>query len=396
MRIPLSAPDITDQEILAVTDVLRSSRLSLGPKTEEFEQAIAKYVGARYAVAVSSGTAALHLCIRAIGIGEGDEVIVPSFAFIAVANAVRYERGTPVFVDIDPDTFNLDPSQIEAAVTSRTKAIIVVHTFGCPANLSAILEIATRHSLFLIEDASEAIGAEYDGRRVGVWGELGIFAFYPNKQMTTGEGGVVVTQNADLAALIKRLRNQGRGDLGDRFEHIDLGYNYRISDINCALGCQQLRRLDAILARREAIAEEYSRRLHGMAALRLPLLTVPWRKISWFVYVVTLTSGFSEMHRNWIVAEMKNRGIGVGRYFGPIHLQPIYRTTPHRAMCLSVTEHVSARVLALPFFNLIQSDQVDEVCRVLVYLIEEARRSPHKLVADSASTRHQIRASQDA
>jgi perosamine synthetase len=371
MRIPLSAPDITDQEISAVTEVLRSPRLSLGPKTKEFEQAIADYVGARHAVAVNSGTSALHLCIRAIRIGEGDEVIVPSFAFIAVANVIRYERATPVFVDIDPATFNLDPSQIEAAITPRTKAIIVVHTFGCPADLAAILEIARRNSLFLIEDACEAIGAEYDGRRVGVLGDLGVFAFYPNKQITTGEGGVVVTQNARLAALIKSLRNHGRNDSGDCFEHVELGYNYRISEINCALGFEQMRRLDAILARREEIAEEYSRRLRGVPALKLPSLTLLRRKISWFVYVVTLSSEFSEAGRDWIVEEMKNRGIAVGRYFAPIHLQPVYRTTPHRAMNLTVTEHVSARVLALPFYNLIQSDQIEEVCQSLTGMIRE-------------------------
>jgi perosamine synthetase len=394
MRIPLSAPDITDQEISAVTEVLRSSRLSLGPKTTEFERGIAQYVGATHAVAVTSGTAALHLCIRAIGIGEGDEVIVPSFAFIAVANAIRYERGTPVFVDIDPETFNLDPSQVEAAITSRTKAIIVVHTFGCPADLAAILEIAKRNSLFLIEDSCEAVGAEYDGRRVGVLGDLGVFAFYPNKQMTTGEGGVVVTQNAKLAALIKSLRNHGRNDSDDCFEHVELGYNYRISEINCALGCEQMRRLDAILARREEIAEEYSRRLRGVPALKLPSLTMPRRKISWFVYVVTLSSEFSKADRNWIVEEMKNRGIDVGRYFAPIHLQPAYRTIPHRALSLTVTERVSARVIALPFFNLIQGHQIDEVCRLLVHLIEEVRNRAHKHVIDRVATPRRPSASQ--
>lgn len=383
MRIPLSAPDITDQEILAVTEVLRSSRLSLGPKTEEFERGLAEYVGARYAVAVSSGTAALHLCIRALGIGEGDEVIVPSFAFIAVANAIRYEKGTPVFVDIDPETFNLDPSQIEAAITSRTKAIIVVHTFGCPADLAAILEIAKHHSLYVIEDACEAVGAEYEGRRVGVLGDLGVFAFYPNKQMTTGEGGVVVTQNARLAAFIKSLRNHGRNNSGDRFEHVELGYNYRISEINCALGCEQLRRLDAMIARREEIAEEYSRRLRGVLALKLPSPTLPRRKISWFVYAVALSSEFSETDRDWIVEEMKNHGIAVGRYFAPIHSQPIYRTTPHRAMSLTVTEHVSTQVLALPFFNQIQSGQIEEVCCVLIRLIDEVaqKRTITSLIA---------------
>jgi len=195
MRIPLSGPDITEQDILAVTDVLRSTRLSLGPKLEEFETAMAEYVGATHAVGVSSGTSGLHLCLRALGIGEGDEVMVPSFTFIAVANAVRYERAIPVFVDIEPQRLNLDPAQIEAAITPRTKAIIAVHTFGCPANMGKILTIARKHHLFVIEDACEALGAEYGGRRVGALGDAGVFGFYPNKQITTGEGGMVVTQN---------------------------------------------------------------------------------------------------------------------------------------------------------------------------------------------------------
>ena len=209
-RIPLSAPDISEADIEAVVGVLRTTSLSMGPKLEEFEQAVAGYVGASHAVAVNSGTSGLHLCIRALGIGEGDEVIVPSFTFIAAANVIRYERASPAFVDIDPETLNLDPNHIEAAITPRTRAILAVHTFGCPAELSAILEIARRHHLFVIEDACEAIGAEYDGRKVGIQGDAGVFAFYPNKQITTGEGGVIVTENPEIAGLARKLRNQGR------------------------------------------------------------------------------------------------------------------------------------------------------------------------------------------
>ena len=211
-------------------------------------------MGAADAIAVSSGTSGLHLCIRALGISEGDEVIVPSFAFIAVANAVRYERATPVFVDIDPQTLNLDPSLLEQAITPRTRAIIVVHTFGCPAELASILQIARRHGLFVIEDACEAIGAEYEGQKVGALGDVGVFAFYPNKQITTGEGGAVVTNNPEIALKVRKLRNQGRDDSEAWFQHTELGYNYRISDINCALGIEQLKRIDAILDRRESIA----------------------------------------------------------------------------------------------------------------------------------------------
>ena len=369
IRIPLSAPDISEADIAAVVGVLRTTSLSMGPKLEEFEHAVAGYVGAPHAVAVNSGTSGLHLCIRALGIGEGDEVIVPSFTFIAAANVVRYERGVPVFVDIDPQTLNLDPNRIEAAITPRTRAILVVHTFGCPAELPAILEIARRHHLFVIEDACEAIGAEYDGHKVGVQGDAGVFAFYPNKQITTGEGGVIVTANSEIAALARKLRNQGRSDSEDWFEHSELGYNYRISDINCALGIEQMKRIETILQMREAVAHTYHRRLCGHPNLKLPPLSMPRRRISWFVYVVRLAGDLDRSDRDWIAREMTSRGIGCGRYFAPIHQQPIYRSASWRRAELPVTQRSAARSLALPFFNQIQEAQIDEVCDVLTELI---------------------------
>jgi perosamine synthetase len=372
MRIPLAAPDISEQDIAAVAAALRSSRLSRGPKLEEFEQALAGYVGAAHAVAVSSGTSALHLCMRALGISEGDEVIVPSFAFIAVANAARYERAIPVFVDADPLTLNLDPGLIEAAITSRTRAILVVHTFGCPAELSEIIRIARRHRLLVIEDACEAIGAEYDGRKVGPQGDIGVFAFYPNKQITTGEGGAIVTGNPEFAALARKLRNQGRSESEDWFEHTEFGYNYRLSEINCALGVEQLRRIEAILERRAAIAAEYQRRLGNHPALKLPPFALPRCRLSWFVYVVRLSAQFSQSQRDWIVKEMIARGIGCGRYFAPIHLQPIYQHASFQRMALPVTEWNAARSLALPFFNRIREEQVEEVCRTLEELLCQA------------------------
>ena len=372
MRIPLSAPDITEQDIAAVTGVLRTSSLSLGPKVQEFERAIARYVNAAAVIAVNSGTSGLHLCIRALGIREGDEVIVPSFAFIAVANAVRYERATPVFVDVDPQTLNLDSILLEAAITSRTRAVIVVHTFGCPAELSSILEIARRRGLYVIEDACEAIGGEYEGQKVGVFGDVGVFAFYPNKQITTGEGGAVVTNNSAIATKVRKLRNQGRNDSQEWFQHSELGYNYRISDINCALGIQQLKRIDAILDRRESIAREYSDILRSAPDLIIPAMALPRRKISWFVYVVRLASRFSEAHRDWIVNEMRSRGIALGRYFAPIHLQPIYQSSASKKAVLPVTEFHASRSLALPFFNRIREEEIKEVCRTLVELIRLA------------------------
>jgi dTDP-4-amino-4,6-dideoxygalactose transaminase len=373
MRIPLSAPDITEQDIDAVTGVLRTSTLSLGPKVWEFERAIARYVSATDVVAVSSGTSGLHLCIRALGISEGDEVIVPSFAFIAVANAVRYERATPVFVDIEPKTLNLDPNKLEQAITARTRAIITVHTFGCPSELTGILQIARRHGLFVIEDACEAIGAEYEGHKVGALGDVGVFAFYPNKQITTGEGGAVVTNNPEIALKVRKLRNQGRDDSEEWFQHTELGYNYRISDINCALGIEQMKRIDSILDRRESIARQYGQILSCNSDLNLPLLTLPDRKISWFVYVVRLSSRFNEFHRDWIVNEMKSRGIALGRYFAPIHLQPIYHSSPKKKAILPVTEFHASRSLALPFFNRIREGEIEEVCRTLVELIQSSR-----------------------
>jgi perosamine synthetase len=369
MRIPLSAPDVTERDIGAVADVLRTSSLSSGPKVREFERAIARYVNASDAIAVNSGTSGLHLCIRAFGISEGDEVIVPSFAFIAVANAVRYERAVPVFVDIDPQTLNLDPSLLEQAITARTRAIIVVHTFGCPAELSRILQIARRHGLFVIEDACEAIGAEYEGQKVGALGDAGVFAFYPNKQITTGEGGAVVTSNPEIALKVRKLRNQGRGESEEWFQHTELGYNYRVSDINCALGIEQLKRIDAILDRRESIAREYSDILHSVPDLIIPARALPRRKISWFVYVVRLSSRFDEAQRDWIVNEMKWRGIALGRYFAPIHLQPIYRPSDSGNAALPVTEFQASRSLALPFFNRIREQEIKEVCQRLVELI---------------------------
>ncbi|HEV1992723.1 MAG TPA: DegT/DnrJ/EryC1/StrS family aminotransferase [Candidatus Acidoferrum sp.] len=373
MKIPLSAPDITEADIQAVSAVLRTSRLSLGPQMEEFEQSIARYVGTSHAIAVNSGTSALHLCIRALGISEGDEVIVPSFTFIAVANVLRYERAVPVFIDIDPQTLNLDPARIEEAITPRTRAIIVVHTFGCPAALDEIMEIARRHKLFVLEDACEALGAQFDGRKVGSFGDAGVFGFYPNKQITSGEGGMIVSDNLKVTALARKLRNQGRSESGEWLQHEELGYNYRISELNCALGASQLKRLETILERREAIAREYHRRLESQPDLELPPIALPRRRISWFVYVLSLRERFTASHRDHIVREMASRGIACGRYFAPIHLQPAYRSQPHRCMTLAHTESIAPRTLALPFFNKISVEQIEEVCQTLGEVLRKLR-----------------------
>lgn len=340
---------------------------------EEFEELVCRYTGQSFGVAVSSGTAGLHLCIRALGIGAGDEVIVPSFTFVAAANAVRYEGATPVFVDIEPRYLNLDPGLVEAAITPRTRAIIAVHTFGCPANMQAILEIARRHGLRVIEDACEAIGATYQGRHVGCFGDAAVFAFYPNKQITTGEGGLVVTGDPHLAREIRAMRNHGRYESDDWHQHSILGYNYRLSEIQCALGCAQMRRLPEILASRERVARRYGTLLGDVAALILPSPDLMDGRVSWFVYVVRLGEHFSQDGRDAIARMLQQRGIGCGRYFAPIHTQPAYADVPLRC-ALPITESVSRRTLALPFFSRLREEEMQHVTDVLLESIEAASR----------------------
>ena len=367
--IPLSAPDIGEAEIEAVVAVLRTSRLSLGPQMEAFEQAMAEYIGVSHAIAVSSGTAGLHLALLAHNIGPGDEVIVPSFTFIAVANAVRYVGAHPVFADIDAESLNLSPACVEASITPRTRALIAVHTFGRPADIPALLAIARRHNLILIEDACEAIGAELDGKRVGAFGDAAVFAFYPNKQITTGEGGIVVTPNPEAARRMGALRNHGRYECEPRSEstwldHAELGFNYRLSEMQCALGLVQLRRLDQILARRAAVGRRYCDLLAGDPRLCLPSLEIPGRRLSWFVFVVRLADSFMQADRDRIVRTLAEAGVATGRYFAPIHLQPAYASWRASA-CLPVTESVAARTLALPFFNGLRDDQIGRVAASL-------------------------------
>lgn len=368
MRIPLSRPDIAESDIAAVNAVLRTPQLSLGPRLEEFERAIARYAGTSHAVAVNSGTSALHLCMLALGVGPGDEVIVPSFAFIAVANAVRYVGALPVFVDIDADTLNIDHNHIEAAISSRTRAIIPVHTFGRPAALGEILDVARRNNLAVIEDACEALGAAYENVKVGSYGDAGVFAFYPNKQITTGEGGILVTNSESIASRAKRLRNQGRSD-SESGQHDEIGYSYRMSELNCALGREQLNRIDTIVATRASVARKYDAALREYAAIERPPLHAPRSTISWFVYVVRLPERCAGPRRDFIVKEMAARGIGCRAYFAPIHMQPAYRSIPHRAMDLQVTESLAKRTLALPFYNQVADSGIEEVCETLGRLI---------------------------
>ncbi len=372
MRIPLSAPDLTEAEIDAVTAVLRTSRLSLGPELTRFEQALAKYHGIADAVAVSSGTAGLHLALLTLGIGAGDEVIVPSFAFIAVANAVLQAGATPVFAEIDPVTLNLDPADVERRIGSKTRAILVVHTFGVPAEMDALRTLAERHGLLLIEDACEAVGGWFgEGpgrRRTGTLGDLAVLGFYPNKQLTTGEGGAVLVRDAAHGERLRSLRNQGRASSADWLDHTEVGFNYRIPEMACALGRVQLGRLDAMLELRAEAAARYHELLRDVPRLELPVLKIPGRTISWFVYVVRLPAWGEggEKARTRVQDELAARGIATGRYFGPIHRQPAWQQHPSAAgLRLPVTEGIAMRTLALPFFNRISASEQEEVAHAL-------------------------------
>jgi perosamine synthetase len=370
MRIPLARPEVLESDIDAVVGVLRTSQLALGPKLAEFETAMAAYLGSPFAIAVNSGTSALHLAVRCLNLHEGDEVIVPSFAFAAVANVLLQERLTPVFVDIDPRTLNPTPAMIEQAIGPKTRAALVVHTFGHPAEIDVIREITHKHKLALIEDACEALGAEVDGRKVGIFGDAGLFAFYPNKQITTGEGGMLMTSNPGIANRAKVLRNQGKDDTLDwAGQHAEVGYSYRIADINCTLGTAQLSRIEAILEQRKKLAASYAARLWDCTTVQRPPLECHYGRISWFAYVIQLAPQFDRKDRDRVWQGLRERGIGAGRYFAPLHGQPALHGRYRQSGSLALTESVAGRVLALPFFVGMTEMEVDEVCSALTDLL---------------------------
>ena len=452
VKISLARPDITNLERQYVSEILGTSSLSLGPKLQEFEKKLAKYVGCRYAVAVNSGTSALHLAVKALRIGERDEVVTTPFSFIASANCILFERAKPVFVDIDDKTLNIDINKLEDKIkklkfkSQNLKAILPVHVFGRPCEMDEILEIAEKYELKVIEDACEAIGAEYltenahretqnakrrsqspilssqssrlmqvgskelvvksinaqDAnlksknlklkgskeaevnskrttgnsynynkkmnkiwQKVGTFGECSVFAFYPNKQITTGEGGMLVTDDENIYKLCKSMRNQGRSDNCEWLQHERLGYNYRISDINCALGLAQLKRIDEILAKREKVAKLYNEKLAEIDELILPQ-SERNKKISWFVYVVRLIDKFSRKDRDLILGKLKEKGIGCSNYFVPIHLQPFYQKMfGYKTGDFPATERVAKRTIALPFYNNLKEEEINFVCNCL-------------------------------
>lgn len=383
MRIPMCEPDITAAERAAVLEVLDTTTLSIGPKLELFERRLAQYTGAPHAAGVSSGTAGLHLAMLAAGVGEGDLVLTTPFSFVASANCALYVGARPVFVDIDPVTLNIDPEalartadQLARGREGRLKAIVPVHVFGQPADMDPIMAVARKHGLAVVEDACEAIGATYKGRAAGTLGDAGVFAFYPNKTMTTGEGGMLVTANREWDGLFRSLRNQGRDVFDGWLAHSRLGYNYRLDELSAALGAVQMERLDELIAKRARVAGWYDERLAHIEGVDTPHLA-PWTtRMSWFVYVVRLAPGGV---RDRVIGELERRGIPARPYFPPIHLQPFYRAElGFRPGDFPHAEAAGETCLALPFSSVMHEAQVDQVCAALSEVLEGMTAAPRR------------------
>jgi perosamine synthetase len=370
--IPLSSPDITYKEIEIINQVLSTPTLSIGPKVKEFEEKLANFIGTKYAIAVNSGTSGLHLCVRSLDIKDGDEVITTPFSFIASSNCVLFERAKPVFVDIGENTLCIDPEKIEKAITKKTKAILPVHIFGYPSEMDKIMEIAKRYNLAIIEDACEAFGSEYNGRKVGTFGNCAVFSFYPNKPITTGEGGAIVTNDEKIAKLCQSLRNQGREENGSWLCHKHLGYNYRMSELNASLGVIQMERIEEILNKRQRVAELYNQRLSEIKGVKIPY-TGPNVKISWFVYVIRIDpEKFSGEDRDVIIRKLENRGINCRNYFPPIHLEPFYTEMfGYKRGDFPVTERVSNSTISLPFHNNLTEGEIEYICDSLKIILNQ-------------------------
>lgn len=391
-EIPLSKPDITDLEEKYVVQALRSGRLSIGPFVEQFEELAATKAGCRYGVAVSNGTCGLHLVLKSLGIGPGDEVITTPFSFIASANCILFVGATPVFVDICPKTLNMDPAKLESAITRRTKAILAVECFGNPAYMDQYASIAAKHEIPLIEDSCEALGTTYKGRNCGHFGRAGVFGFYPNKQITTGEGGMIVTDDERLAEMCRSMRNQGRpmgqsglgpqtttksrdattggSAIGSWLRHERLGYNYRLPEINAALGVAQMKRLDEIVKKRQEVANRYMARLGGHPHLVVPTVEAH-TEMSWFIFVVRLAPSYTSDERDRIIRGMRNHEVGASDYFPCIHLQPFYRELfGFKPGLFPIAESVSGRTIALPFYNDLNPRDQDLVCQTLEVMLK--------------------------
>ncbi|HPH94626.1 MAG TPA: DegT/DnrJ/EryC1/StrS family aminotransferase [Anaerolineaceae bacterium] len=389
VTVPMSSPDLTPAEREAVMAVMQTPILSMGPQIEAFEAAFRAFTGAQYAIGVNSGTAGLHLCVRAAGIGPGDLVITSPFSFVASTNVLLFENAAPIYVDVDPVTGNMQPEQVRQALADlfsgekervqrwlprrlrrgwktaaqRVKAILAVDVFGQPADYDTLRELADQYHLALIEDSCEALGAEYKGRKAGMLADYGVFAFYPNKQMTTGEGGIIVTNKTQDAQFMNALRNQGRAPGDTWLSHTYLGYNYRMNELNAALGVAQMKRLEELLAKRDQVAAWYGERLAEIPGVEAPRVAADTTRVSWFVYVIRLEN---EAARDRVAQRLAESGVPVRPYFLPIHLQPymVARFGFHPGD-YPVTENLGQRGLALPFSGVMTEAQVDTVCRAL-------------------------------
>jgi dTDP-4-amino-4,6-dideoxygalactose transaminase len=389
----MSSPDIGERERTAVQMVLNTNTLSIGPQIEAFEGEMARFVGSRHAVGVSSGTGGLHLAVIGAGVEEGDLVLTTPFSFIASANCILYERGIPVFLDVDRRTGNIDPVLVQEALEAffsaktgksvvgilppavphrkgrkpKLKALLPVDAFGQPADMDPIVLAARPYNLPVIEDACEALGAEYKGRKAGTLGDVGTFAFYPNKQITTGEGGILVTDDLDKAGLYRSLRNQGRDEFNAWLNHTRLGYNYRLDEMSAALGSAQLKRIDELLLKRDRVAGMYNERLRGFEFIHVPYVAPTTTRMSWFVYVVRLDPRFD---RDVVMRRLAERGIPSRPYFLPIHLQPFYvKKFGYRPGLFPVAEQLGRVSLALPFSGVMTADQVDYVCENIMKIL---------------------------
>jgi perosamine synthetase len=382
--VPMSSPDLTDLEREAVARVLRTPNLSMGGEILAFEEAFRQHSGRKHAIGVNSGTAGLHLCVRAAGVEEDDLVITTPFSFVASANVLLFERAVPVFVDVDPTTGNIDPRGLREAIIEinnggeagqawlprrgyrgqgKLKAVLPVDVFGQPADYDPIRKVAQEHGLKIIEDSCEALGAEYKGRKAGTLGDMGVYAFYPNKQITTGEGGTIVTDDDQAAGLMRALRNQGRAPGDTWLQHTHLGYNYRLDEMSAALGKVQMGRLDELQAKRQRVADWYNERMAEIPGVEAPQIAASTTRPSWFVYVVRFAAGID---RDRIAAALGERGIPARPYFLPIHLQPyMAERFGYQEGDFPVTEDLGRRGLALPFSGVMSEAQVDQVCRTL-------------------------------
>ena len=386
--VPMSSPDLSPAEREAVLEVLGTPSLSIGPKVQAFEQIVAERVGVRHAVAVNSGTSGLHLCVRALGIEDGDRVITTPFSFVASANVLLYERAIPVFVDVDPDTGNIDSDLVAEAAedlkkgghaarrwlprrgvpdSGLLKGLLPVDVFGQPADFDALNRTAHTHGLSVLEDSCEALGAEYKGLPAGRLGDAGVFGFYPNKQITTGEGGLIVTDDQRVADMARALRNQGRAPGDTWLDHTYLGYNYRLDEMSAALGLAQMGRFEDLLAKREVVAGWYAEGLDTFSQVQTLPLAPSTTRVSWFVYIIRLAPGID---RAAVIQALDGERIPARPYFSPIHLQKFFVDRfGYQPGDFPITEDLGARSLALPFSSVMTRDQVDLVCERLAKVL---------------------------